>query len=108
MGAYYSCIDKVNHCPLSLLPRSPCLGCPGIDILSVSLETRTVTNDNDHFEKLDSAGCNYKMVHVLNSVLMALYCQSMANYLFSYSHIPNNRTYTFIYFPKYRRPIRSY
>ena len=25
-----------------------------------------------------------------------------------YSHIPNSRTYTFIYFPKYRRPIRSY
>ena len=26
----------------------------------------------------------------------------------SYSHIPNSRTYTFIYFPKNRRPIRSY
>ena len=25
-----------------------------------------------------------------------------------YSHIPNSRTYTFIYFPKNRRPIRSY
>ena len=26
----------------------------------------------------------------------------------NYSHIPNSRTYTFIYFPENRRPIRSY
>ena len=28
--------------------------------------------------------------------------------LLTYSHIPNRRTYTFIYFPKYRRLIRVY